>query len=69
MRPIASNNNTLMERMAQMMLDIMDEYPIKHGLSVKNSIEFANRIKNIKLTINEKLVSFDVTALYPRVPV
>lgn len=37
--------------------------------SVKNSIEFIDRIKNIKLGEGELLVSFDVTSLIPRIPI
>ena len=37
MRPIASNICTPMEKMAQMMLEIAERYPIKHGFSVKSN--------------------------------
>src|SRR5436190_3915956 len=43
----------------------LEQFP---SYSVKNRYEFINEIKNIKLTEDEYLVSFDVEALYPNVP-
>ena len=37
--------------------------------SVKNSTELINKIKNINLADNAKLISFDVTNLFPSVPI
>jgi hypothetical protein len=44
--------------------------PIKQSsFSVQNSLDFINRIKDIKLIDSEILVSFDVSSLFPSVPI
>lgn len=37
--------------------------------SVKNSIEIANKLHKSKFPPNSKIISFDVKAMYPRIPV
>lgn len=37
--------------------------------SVKNCFEFAEKIKSVRITRNEEMASYDVTSLYPSVPV
>lgn len=69
MRPIASNINTPMERLAGFVIEILGQYPVTHGFSVKNSIEFAQQIKDTRLNRGEVMVSFDVASLFPSVPV
>lgn len=39
------------------------------NFSIKNSIELSNKIKNIKISANESLVSFDIKFYFPSVPV
>jgi hypothetical protein len=36
------------------------------GLYVKNTFEFGDKIKEVHITPNDILVSFDVEALFPR---
>ena len=50
-----------------MMLEIAERFPIKHGFSVKNSVEFAEKVQSTRLRCEEAMVSFDV--LFPSVPV
>ena len=45
MIPFAFNINTPTEKLAQLMLGI--GYPVKHGFSIKNSIDYADKINNI----------------------
>ena len=47
----------------------MRKYPIKHGKSVKNSVELVEQLEGFELRRGEILVSFDVAALFPSVPV
>jgi hypothetical protein len=43
-----------------------NNFPIKQSsFSVQNSLDFINRIKDIKLKDSEILVSFDVNSLFP----
>ncbi|XP_055589434.1 uncharacterized protein LOC129758695 [Uranotaenia lowii] len=54
--------------MAAWLVEEMKNYPVKHGKSVKNSVELVERLKGFKVRRGEILVSFDVSALFPSVP-
>ncbi|XP_055542577.1 uncharacterized protein LOC129728186 [Wyeomyia smithii] len=69
MRPISSNICTPTEKMAAWVVDEMKNYPVTHGMSVKNSVELVDYLKDVEIRRGEALVSFDVTALFPSVPV
>lgn len=69
MRPISSNIRTPTEKMAAWLVNEMKKYPVRHGKSVKNSIDLVEQLEDFKLRREEILVSFDVTALFPSVPV
>ncbi|XP_055522595.1 uncharacterized protein LOC129716783 [Wyeomyia smithii] len=69
MRPISSNVSTPMEKMAAWVVNGMKHYPISHGASVKNSVDLVEQLKGVELRMGEILVSFDVKALFPSVPV
>ena len=44
------------------------KYTEDYKYSIKNSKEFVDQLKDVKLNEEETLVSFDVVALYPSVP-
>ncbi|XP_053699016.1 uncharacterized protein LOC128745987 [Sabethes cyaneus] len=69
MRPISSNVCTPTEKIAAWLVDEMRKYPIRHGSSVKNSRELVAQIQDTVVRRGEILVSFDVSALFPSVPV
>jgi hypothetical protein len=69
MRPISSNNNTLPERIAKWLKNKFIQLPNPRGEWVKNTLQFIERVKETTLNEDELLVSFDVTALYPNVPI
>ena len=69
MRPTASNINTPTEKLAQLMLNIVERYPIKHGFSVKSSVDFTGKVQSVRLRRGEAMVSFDVKAFFLIVPV
>ncbi|XP_031619415.1 uncharacterized protein LOC116338357 [Contarinia nasturtii] len=46
----------------------MSMLPPFETFSVKNSIEFANELKNVQIQEDEVMVSFDVSALFPSIP-
>lgn len=69
MRPISSNIRTPTQKMAAWLVSEMKKYPVKHGKSVKNSVDLVKKLEGFKLGRGEILVSFDVTALFPSVPV
>ncbi|XP_055527810.1 uncharacterized protein LOC129720373 [Wyeomyia smithii] len=69
MRPICSNICTPTEKMAAWLVDEMKRYPVIHGKSVNNSVDSVEKLKGLVLRRGEILVSFDVTSLFPNVPV
>ena len=48
--------------------DIVRKYAIKGEYRLKDSEEFVNKMKEVRVEEDEELVSFDVVALYPSVP-
>ncbi|XP_055612524.1 uncharacterized protein LOC129759133 [Uranotaenia lowii] len=69
MRPISSNICTPTEKMAAWLVEEMRKYPVKHGKSVLNSVDLVENLKDFKVRRGEILVSFDVSALFPSVPI
>jgi hypothetical protein len=69
MRPISSNNNATTEKIAKWLSNEFKGLPDPPGQWVKNTFEFVERVKDVVLEGDELLVSFDVTALYPNVPI
>lgn len=47
----------------------LSKIPRTKGRSVKNGIEFGNLVNGVKVNRNEEMSSYDVTTLYPSVPV
>lgn len=43
--------------------------PEIESLSVKNSFEFVDMIKEITIEVDEMMISFDVEALFPSIPI
>lgn len=69
MRPISSNINGPTHKLSSWINSKFTKItPPPPSLSIKNSIELAEMLKNIVLDDDEILVSFDVIALYPSIP-
>lgn len=69
MRPIASNINAPTQKIAKWLIQqfkLLDPPP---SLSVKNSIDFVEKVKNLRITRNETMISFDVKSLFPSIPI
>lgn len=69
MRPIVSNVNAPSYKLAKWLVNEFKKLPKLDSLSVKNSFDFVGRIKNLKLNENEVILSFDVSSLFPNIPV
>jgi len=69
MRPIISNTNAPTEKLAKWLVTEIKKLPPVKSFSVKNSYEFVEKIQNVQLENDERLVSFDVTALFPSIPI
>lgn len=71
-RPVASNTNAPTEAMSKKLSDIFNALPPPEGrrmVKVKNGMEFANLVNGIKVNRTEKMGSYDVSSLYPSVPI
>ncbi|XP_055522791.1 uncharacterized protein LOC129716972 [Wyeomyia smithii] len=69
MRPISSNICTPTEKMTAWLVSEIKKFLINHGKTVKNALELVEQIRDLQVRRNEILVSFDVAALFPSVPV
>ncbi len=68
-RPVACNTNAPSEALAKKLVAIFSSMTPPKGLTVKNGIEFAKFIHGTKVKRNEEMGSYDVTALYPSIPI
>ena len=68
-RLITSHIGAPQENLASHLNDILKPFISENELVCKNSFEFIQKIKTIKLTPNERMVSFDATALFPSIPI
>lgn len=69
MRKIVSNVNSPLVKVAKWLVRKLKEYGNLEGRSLKNTLHFVEKVKNIEIEEDEILVSFDVTALFPSIPV
>jgi hypothetical protein len=69
MRPIIANVRSPTSKIAKYLVKELSKLPPPKGFYIKNSLELADQISGMKIAENEILVSFDVTALYPSVPI
>lgn len=69
MRPIISNCNSPLEKLAKWVTEEWKKLKPPQGLFVKNSFDFLERIRNIRIEEDEILISFDVESLYPSIPI
>ena len=68
-RLITSHIGAPQENLASHLNDILKPFIENNPLCCKNSFEFVEKIKKLKLGPNEKMVSYDATALFPSVPI
>lgn len=69
MRPISANLNTPMGKMSQWLVNQLNKIKDPPGANIKNNLDLVDRIQHVKLEPGEIMVSFDVTALFPSVPI
>jgi hypothetical protein len=68
MRQIVSYVNSPLYELAKYTAKQLEELQIDMGFEIKNSLEFIERVKDLKIGEDEILVSFDVESLFPSVP-
>lgn len=68
-RPLVSNPGSPTEKLSKWLINEFNGLTPPKGASVKNAYDLVSEIKNIQLEEEEILVSFDVTSLFPNVPI
>lgn len=68
MRLISSNIKSPTHEISKFCVEQFKKLIQPESLSVKNNKEFIEKVKNFELEPDDLLISFDVTALYPNVP-
>jgi hypothetical protein len=68
MRPIISNIKSPTSKIANYVVQKFKTFKYPKGLSIMNSMQLTERIKDIEIKDDELLVSFDVVGLYPSIP-
>lgn len=68
-RPICSNVAHPTEKIAKWLVKEFTRLGMPSGFSVKNSLEFVDRMNNVTVKRNEEIVSFDVKSLFPSVKI
>ena len=68
-RLITSHINAPQENIASHLNDILKPFIANSPHVCKNSFEFVEKLKKVKLRPHTKLVSYDATALFPSVPI
>lgn len=69
MRPIVSSIGSPSYKIAKWLVKELNNLPKWESFSVKNSCEFVDKVREVKLADNEIMISFDVSSLFPSVPV
>jgi Reverse transcriptase (RNA-dependent DNA polymerase) len=69
MRPITSNIDAPSEIAAKRLVKQFKEFQGPPGFYVENTLDAIKKLENIQIEDDECMVSFDVTALFPNVPI
>jgi len=69
MRTIVSNINAPTYNLAKYLVKVFSSFKKFDCLSVKNNINLIKKLSNIKIIENEILISFDIVALFPSIPI
>ena len=69
MRPIINNIGSPTYKLAKWLVDKFNSFPKFKSSSIKNSFEVIEKLKDVKINKEDILVSFDVKALFPSIPI
>ncbi|XP_075150672.1 uncharacterized protein LOC142224770 [Haematobia irritans] len=69
LRPICSSINAPAASMNKYLVNILKNLTKESTYNVKDARQFKDKIKNLTIENDEKLISFDVVSLFPSVPV
>lgn len=69
LRPICSSINSPSYSLCKYITSILHKLTVDSKYNVRNSLEFRDKIKNLRIEENEELISLDVVSLFPSIPV
>ena len=69
LRPIVSGIGSITEGCAKHLSKVLNAVKGKNEHAIRNSIDFVSKIKDLEVTPGNKMVSFDVSALFTSIPV
>ncbi|XP_073827824.1 uncharacterized protein, partial [Musca autumnalis] len=69
LRPICSSIDSPSREMCKYIVNILEYLTENSKYNIKDSVQFRNKLKNLTIKHDEKLVSFDVVSLFPSIPV
>ncbi|XP_055918432.1 uncharacterized protein LOC129950524 [Eupeodes corollae] len=69
MRKIVSNVSSPFTNITKWLVNELQKFGNFDGFSVKNTFDFVDKVKNIEIEDDEIMISFDVTALFPSIPI
>lgn len=68
LRPIVSNINSVTYNIAKHIANILAPLVGNTPHHIQNSIDFVNKVRNLKMDPDETMVSYDVTSLFTCIP-
>jgi hypothetical protein len=68
MRAIIASIKTPTYKISKYVVKKFEELNYPRGFAVRNSFEFVDKVKDLKLEVDEIMVSFDVVGLFPNIP-
>ncbi|XP_073826795.1 uncharacterized protein [Musca autumnalis] len=69
LRPICSSINSPSIKLCKYIVSILKNLTKNSTYNIKDSVQFRDKVKNMTINENEKMVSFDVVSLFPSIPV
>lgn len=69
MRPIVSNSNAPSYKLAKCFVHIFTNFKCFDSFSIKNNVQLVKKLKIIRFESNNRLISFDVVALFLSFPI
>ncbi|XP_058977227.1 uncharacterized protein LOC131801989 [Musca domestica] len=69
LRPICSSINSPSEELCKYVVKILKNLTKFSKYNVQDSMAFKNKVKNMTIKENDRMVSFDVVSLFPSIPI
>lgn len=69
LRPICSSINSPSIELCKYIVNILKNLTKNSIYNIKDAVQFRDKVKNLTINENEKMVSFDVVSLFPSIPV